>query len=138
MGSGGGMEPAGLARRIEQLCRHLAEGGVDDLAERDVRAGPLVAAILAAVRGGAADPDEVGRELDRLDTMAVDSGVAALTTSRRVFRSLPRTEPGHLLAHVLLCPIGACSRRELEYSADPLAVECPVAGRQLHRVRLDP
>jgi hypothetical protein len=126
-----------LPERIEQLCRRNAEGEVDELAARDAAVTGVLARILAGVRGGAPDPDQLTEDLDALEAAAVNSGLEGLTKSSRVFRDLPSSVSGDPLAHALLCPVRACARRQIVYGPDVPALECALTDRPLDHVRLD-
>ncbi|MFD0633400.1 hypothetical protein ACFQ9X_19365 [Catenulispora yoronensis] len=113
-------------------------GELDDLAERGgLEAARLTERILGAVRGGAPDPALLEQDLDELERLAVGTGLGGLTTSSRAYVKVQETTDGHSVAYVFVCPTRVCSRRVIEYQADPLPEECAVAGGPLTKVRLD-
>lgn len=123
-----------MSHRLERLCVQLAGGELVNRAERYGVAEPLER-VLAALRLGS-DPEEVRRDLDKVDAFALH-GIDQLTTGSRAYLPLPGTGDHPVLRGwvcpaprrcVRLAPIGANgSPPTCEALAEPLVlVEIPL------------
>jgi hypothetical protein len=119
-----------VASRVERLCRRYGDGDLDELPEV---AASALSRILARIRNG-----DVGyallADLDLIDA-ALAAEVDGLTRPTRGYRPLAGMG-GHPVAHVAVCPNGACSRRVVVTSDAGEPVECAILDLPLELIRL--
>lgn len=111
-----------LNQRLEQLCKKLGHGEVQEIAA-ELGVTPPLERVLSAVRvGGSWDEASVAADLDELDAAFSRWGLdGGLTGQFRSFRVLPGTGT-HPVVDVWMCPAGRCSRVVAAARDDPAPV----------------